>query len=433
MISTRLSALAAVFIALAGTSQAIAQGGPAGVTTDLVSQRAVAETVSVFGQIVAGRQSDVATRVMGVAVEAPLRVGDIVQAGDVVFQLDTERLKIELQQAQAELTIAEAGVAVAKARVDRTQKVFERTQSLVANSTVSQAQLDDRSGEYAEALGSLRQAEARITAANAGLSRAQYDLDNAVVKAPFGGTVLEVTAEVGEFVPAGTVVVRLLDNYREGPFKIAATQDDQTVLARTDAGGELSLSLRAVLPTEFTSTRTRPVRFALTGTPDAIAVGQSVTLDVPVSRPEDVIVVPKDAVVQASGGWQVFVHQDGKAVPRTVQIGRAIGDAFEVIDGLAIGDEVVVRGNERLRPGQDIAPTLIGGEEGSAARAGAAPTAQTNSAFLHSAGSRSSLPRTSASRLSWSKPTGRAPPRSRSNAKSSIRRKKRSGVSKAWK
>ncbi|MEL6643338.1 MAG: efflux RND transporter periplasmic adaptor subunit [Pseudomonadota bacterium] len=343
-------------------SPVVAQGRPASVTTDLVTTRDVAETVSVFGQVVAGRQSDVAVRIMGVAEAAPLRAGDVVQQGDVLFELDTERLEIDLQQAEAELIIAEAGVAAAQARADRLQRVLERTRSLVSNATVSQSQLDDRAGEYAEALGNLQQAQARITAARAGLRAAQYDLDNAVVRAPFDGTILEVTAEVGEFVAAGAPIARILDN---GALEVEANvpsrfvdalQSGQTVAGRTDTGGAMSLELRAILPTEFSSTRTRPVRFTLAEGAPQVAVGQSVALDVPVSAAQEVVVVSKDAVVQSAQGWQVFVHEDGKAAPRIIEIDRAIGDAFEVVSGLVPGDEVVVRGNERLRPGQDIAP-----------------------------------------------------------------------------
>jgi hypothetical protein len=67
------------------------------------------------------------------------------------------------------------------------------------------------------------------------------------------------------------------------------------------------------------------------------------------------------------------VNEDGKAAPRTVTIGAALGDQFEVLSGLVPGDEVVVRGNERLRPGQDIAPQGQGdpaGRPSGAAQAG---------------------------------------------------------------
>lgn len=350
---------------------AVAQGGPAGVGTDFVATREVSETVTVFGQIVAGRQSDVAARVMGVAENSPLRVGDEVTKGSVIFQIDTERLQIELEQARAEISIAEAGIAVAQARADRTKKVLERTETLLANSAVSQAQLDDRSSEYAEALGSLQQAQARMSAARSGLNLAAYNMENSIVRAPFDGIVLEVSAEVGEYVSAGHVVVRLLDSgalevEANVPSRfIGALQSGRSVMARTDTGSEVPVTLRSILPTEFASTRTRPVRFSLTERNADIAVGQTVTLDVPVSLPEEVVAVPKDAVVQAQGGWRVFVNDGGKAQPRQVEIGRSIGNMFEVVSGLEVGDEVVVRGNERLRPGQEIMPTPqgTGGEE----------------------------------------------------------------------
>ena len=65
-----------------------AQGRPAGVTTDLVRTEMLAETVSVFGEVVAGRESEVAARVAGIATEMPLRIGDWVSAGDVLARLD---------------------------------------------------------------------------------------------------------------------------------------------------------------------------------------------------------------------------------------------------------------------------------------------------------------------------------------------------------
>jgi hypothetical protein len=86
-----------------------------------------------------------------------------------------------------------------------------------------------------------------------------------------------------------------------------------------------------------------------------------VTLDVPIGAEREVVVVQKDALVQARGGWTAFVNEEGKAAPRTVVIGAALGDRFEVLSGLVAGDEVVVRGNERLRPGQVIAPIDEGG------------------------------------------------------------------------
>jgi RND family efflux transporter MFP subunit len=338
----------------------LAQGRPAGVTTEVVVAQNMSETVAVFGQIIPARESDVAARVMGVVTEVHVRIGDAVTAGAILARLDTERLEIEVQQAQAESAITEAGIVVAQTRLDRAETALRRTESLAASSTASQAQLDDRAGLYAEALASFQQARARRLTSETVLRRAEYNLNNADVRAPFAGVVLDVPTEVGQFIQTGNVVARILDvatlevEANVPSRYIQALQKEVPVVARTDGGDTLTLALRAVLPTEFTSTRTRPVRFDLNGDVGMVAAGQSVTLDLPVSAPREMLVVPKDALVQANGGWRVFVNAEGKASPRTVSIGAAIGGGFAVLSGLTPGDEVVVRGNERLRPGQSI-------------------------------------------------------------------------------
>ena len=342
---------------------AFGQGRPAGVSTEFVRTSTTSETVSVFGEVVAGRESAVAARVGGVAQGVPVQVGDMVAEGDILARLDTELLEIELAQAEAQVAIAEAGIAVADAQLDRAQKALRRAVTLRRNATISEAQLEDRESDFAEARGAQSEAQARLKSSHTALDQARYRLKNAIVHAPFDAVILELSTEVGQFIASGSQVATLIDLQSleveaNIPARfVQALQPDQMVVATTDAGSTVSLLLRAVLPTEFSATRTRPVRFELATETTTIAVGQTVTLDVPVSKARDVLIVPKDAILQSRDGWSVFVHQDGKAMPRPVEIGAALENAFEVVSGLVEGDEVVVRGNERLRPGQDIAPT----------------------------------------------------------------------------
>lgn len=342
---------------------AMAQGRPAGVSTALVGTSQMAETVAVFGEVVAGRESAVAARVGGIAQDVPIRVGDLVSEGDILARLDPELLEIELAQAEAQIAIAQAGISVSEARLDRAEKAFRRAETLRQNSTIAEAQLEERASDFAEARGAQQEALARIQASQNALEQARYRLDNAVVRAPFDAVILDVATEVGQFIASGSQVATLIDTSAleieaNVPSRfVSALRSDQSVTATTDVGDTITLTLRAVLPTEFAATRTRPVRFEIEDGTAAIAVGQTVTLSVPVSAPRDVLVVPKDALVQAQGGWSVFVNEDGKAMPRTVEIGAALNNSFEVLSGLAEGDEVVVRGNERLRPGQEIAPS----------------------------------------------------------------------------
>ncbi|WP_425092568.1 efflux RND transporter periplasmic adaptor subunit [Tropicimonas sp. S265A] len=341
-----------------------AQGRPAAVVTELVETRTLAETLPVFGQIVASRDSAVAARVAGIVDTVAVLVGDRVKAGDLLAELDTELTEIEYDQALAARSEAEAGIAVAEAQLARARDTLSRTEGLRDTAAFSSGRFEDLRAELAQAQGQLAQAQARFSNAEASLAEVSYTLSRAKITAPFDAVVLSVEADPGQFISVGAEVARLLDISAleveaQVPAQfIAAVETGVDVRGETEQGIELDLTVRAVLPTESTATRTRPVRFtvdlgALNG---SVALGQSLTLQVPIARPRDALSLPKDALVQGAQGWTVFVNADGTAQPRPVTIGVAMGDRFEVLGGLSEGDEVVVRGNERLRPGQAIQP-----------------------------------------------------------------------------
>ncbi len=367
MISLARFGLIAIVVALAPLSAA-AQGRPAMVTTETVVPRVLSETLPVFGTVVASSDSDVAAQVSGVVERVAVLVGDEVETGDVLAELNTELSRIEYQPAEAGLAEAEAGMAIAEARLNQARDAFARIQGLEGTAAFSAGRFDDAEAALAEARGALAEAEARRLSAEAVLGLRRYNLDKARIVAPFPGTVLSVEADLGQFLASGAAVARLLDT---ASLEVEASVPSQYVAAlrrglevdgQTEDGEPMRLTVRAILPTESATTRTRPVRFTtdFNGSARPVAVEQSITVSIPVSLPREVLAVPKDALVQAPGGWSVFVNAEGVAQPRPVEIGVAMGDGFEVLGGLAPGDEVVVRGNERLFPGQPINPMPAG-------------------------------------------------------------------------
>lgn len=355
----------AILSVLSSAGVGFAQGGPSLVVTEQVEIRTLAETRPIFGEIVAQRDSAIAARVAGIVDEVGVLVGDHVEPGDVLAVLDRQLLGIELAQAEASLAESEAGIEVAEARVIRTQDVFSRIDALSGTAAFSEGRLEDTRGAFSEASGQLAEAQARLLNAQAALERARYNYERARITAPFRAVVLAVEADPGQFISSGEPVARLLDMTT---LEIEANVPSQYIVGlspelllsgETEDGTALDLMVRAILPTEFASTRTRPVRFTadLQSLVGRIAVGQSITVSVPTDAPREALSVPKDALTQSSNGWSVFVDEDRVATPRTVQIGVAMGDRFEVLSGLNEGDFVVVRGNERLFPGQPIQAT----------------------------------------------------------------------------
>ena len=357
---------AALCLAFTLTSGVNAQGRAASVITEIVELGPISDTTPVIGQLVASVEAAVAARRAGIAGEVLFTIGDKVQKGDLLVRLETEQIEIESRSAQASLDTARAGVAAAEASLALAVQGLNRQTRLQGSTAFSRAQFEDLEQEAARARGELARAVAQVGMAEASMSMMAFNLENTEIRAPFTGVVTERIAQPGQYLRVGDPVARLLDADRleieaDVPTELTSglpPGKEVTVLF----GDEITATatVRAVLPIETIATRTRPVRFTadLSGVdPLRIAVGKSVSLEIPVSAPREATLAPKDSLVQArGGGWSVFVVEEGKANPRPVTLGVSSAGQIEILSGLDVGDEVVVRGNERLRPGQDVAP-----------------------------------------------------------------------------
>ncbi|MEO0545984.1 MAG: efflux RND transporter periplasmic adaptor subunit [Pseudomonadota bacterium] len=344
-----------------------AQGRATAVGVQTVEMREVSETIPVFAEIVTSRDGAVASRVAGNVDAVHVLAGSRVKQGDLLAELNGELSGIVIAQAEAQIAEALASIATAKVRTASAQARFDRIAALKQSGSVSQRQFDDAETELSVARSQLAEAEAREQSRKAQLAEAQYRFERSKIMAPFSGVIIEVSTIPGAYIQAGSSVVRMIDIdaveiQASVPTRyVKSLQPGQTMKASFETGEELPLNLRAVLPLEDPSTRTRSVRFTSPGLSAIgnMAVGQALTVQIPVGEARSVLSVPKDALVQGRGGWSVFVAAEGKAQPRTVQIGVALGGRYEVLSGLQEGDQVVVRGNERLRPGQSITPNEV--------------------------------------------------------------------------
>jgi RND family efflux transporter MFP subunit len=366
--------LRALVILALSAAPALAQNRPAGVVVDAVVSEVFSETTPILGRIVAATRSVVAARTPGVVSRAPARVGDRVAQGDVLAAIETDRLDIDRATAEAALAMAQADFAAAEADRELAEQALNRISGLRDSSAFSTGAFEDRETEAARAGSRLSAAAARIESARAELARMEYDMTHALTRAPFDGVVIERHAEPGAYLPLGAPVATLLDVNdleieADVPAElIEALSPGLSVAARVGAR-DVAATLRAVVPEEVVSTRTRPARFTLSDGAQGAAAGQSVTLMLPTAPPRQALTVAKDALVQSARGWTVYVAQDGVAQPRQVEIGAPVGDRFEALSGLSEGDWTVVRGNERLRPGQEIDPRTQDGEQVAAAAA----------------------------------------------------------------
>ncbi len=356
-----LGLLLVTALAMSGFDAAVAQDQPALVQVDEVRTEPLNQTRPVLGRIVTKQQGEVAVRVGGQVSSVAVDVGDQVEKGAPLVELDAEPVQYGLDLANAEYETALADQATAEAEIELLESELARLARLKKSAAFSKAQLEDKVRQIAVAKRRMSAATARLGQYQAKQRSSAKDLDDMVIRAPYAGVVSRRLVSPGAYVRPGDAVVSLID---DRSLEIEADVPVDQLEALTPganleviiAGERYGADVRAIVPEENPLTRTRAVRL----TPEfgdetsGLAVAQSVTLEVPIGLTRDVMTVDKDGVIQRPNGAIVFLVKNQAATPQPVQLGAAVGGRFEVLGGLEEGDLVVIRGNERLQPGQAV-------------------------------------------------------------------------------
>lgn len=337
-------------------------GPPANVVLDTVVEEPIGQTTPVIGRFVAREAGPIAARIGGAVLEMNVEVGDRVESGSLLAVLDRERLELERDRYASAVTQQNAQLATSRADLAKARNDLKRLEGIRQSAAFSQARYDDAVQEVALQSGRTAVTRAQLVQAENQLKRAERDLSDASIQAPFPGVVSETHTEVGSYLNVGAPVVTIindtaLDIEADVPSnRLSGLTQNTVVGVRLDNGSRTTARLRAIVPSENPRTRTRPVRFEpdISEVSGTLADNQSVTVLIPVGDARTAVTVSKDAIIESAGNMIVFVARDGAAQPTPVTVGDGTGDRFVVLSGLKPGDEVVVRGNEQLRPGQRL-------------------------------------------------------------------------------
>lgn len=342
-----------------GLASSVAAQEPSLVRVEAVRFEPLTQTVPVIGRLVSLRSGNIAARIGGPVKQIFVKVGSRVTQDQVIAHLDDETLKADKDLAASELAEARADHATWAAEVELARTELKRQRRLRRSAAFSQAKFEDAEKKVAVAVSKVKRAEAKIAIKEAALERKILDMEYAVVRAPYDGVVVRRFTEMGAFVDKGEALVKLigdrsLEIEADVPYRrIAGLAVGRDVGVTLDDGTRHRARVRAMLPSENPLTRTRVVRlepnFAKTTRP--LAESQSVTIEVPIGSERRVLTVHKDAILKRQGIDLVYVVENDIAEPRAVTLGESVGGRIEVLKGLTDGELVVVRGNERLRPG----------------------------------------------------------------------------------
>ncbi len=341
----------------AADTKAVQRKGPATVpvTAALVTEADMPIILSAAGTVEALASVSVRTRVDGQIVTVGFSEGELVQAGQVLFQFDDRLVKAQIQQAEANIARDRAGLADAEG-------ILGRRETLIQKKITSEASLDT-------AKATVNALKASIAAGQAALEVQKTQLDYLTIRAPITARTGSLSAKAGTNVRAADATPLVtLNQVRPIVVAFAMPQTDLTVLRealKRGAKAEVlvpgSKPLRVVGDLTFVdnqvdkSTGTVMAKVTSKNEDEALWPGLAVEVILTVEVKPNMPSVPASAILPAQQGMIAWViGADNKVSPRPVKLERIVGQTAFLGDGLKPGERVVTDGQLRLSTGATV-------------------------------------------------------------------------------
>lgn len=344
---------------------------PAEVGIITLKAQAIDLTTTLPGRVTAFQTAEVRPQVGGIVKRRVYAEGTEVKAGSVLYELDPATY-------QAAYASASASLAKANALAKQAKLIAKRYEGLVAIKAVSQQENDD-------AQASAAQTQADVALAKAALDKARIELNYTRITSPISGRSGKSSVTAGALLTANqvqalTTVVQL------DPIYVDMTQSSSDFLALKRAIEQGGVSQRKRIPVTLTlsdgrsyehigsvafsestvdpSTNSITLRAQFPNPSGQLLPGLFVQAKV-VQGQQQGVLAPQRALSRNPQGdaTAMVLDQDNKVQPRVVKTSRAIGDKWQVIEGLEAGDRLIVDGLQRAKPGSVVEPVPFTGDQ----------------------------------------------------------------------
>jgi RND family efflux transporter MFP subunit len=344
-----------------------------------VERGPIRHTVSYVGSAEPFESVTVLPKVSGILSSFPVQIGDWVTEGDVIATIDDAEFSQRLDQARATLGLAEARLERSKINLKLAGRELERVESMAEEGLTSAQQLDRATTERDGAQADVQLAEADITRARAAWDEAQTNYQYTRVRARMSGSIDKRKVDSGTLVSPTTPLCTIV---RTEPAKIVLNVPESDIgMLRVGGGAEVSAAggsivvhgrVERIAPTVDVATRTMAAEIVIDNADGALRPGMYTQVSLLIDEKLDVVLVPERALVRREGRMETIRVSDGTAHVVQVTVGIIADDVAEVIEGLDVGDLVVVRGQYLVNDGDPVRYETPGDEAEDGAGDGAA-------------------------------------------------------------
>jgi len=326
------------------------------------------------GYVVAQRKSALASKVTGRLIWLGVEEGSLVKKDQVVARLDNQDVNASKNQAAANVNVARFNLEQAQAELRDATLSFNRNKELLSRGVVAQQAYDNALARYDKAVAAVAGAEAALKASTAALEGAAALMEYTMIRAPFEEVVLTKDADEGDIVtPLGAAanakasVVTIADmsslevEADVSESNLSQVRPGQPCEIQLDALPELRFrgEIHMIVPTADRSKATVMVKVRFTDKDSRILPEMSAKvafLSRPVKAEEEKprTALHQTALVNRKDRKVVFLVNGDRVVETPVSLGGPMGDMVEILEGVKLGDRVVLNPSDRLRNGSKI-------------------------------------------------------------------------------
>ncbi len=332
------------------------------------------------GYVTARREATVSSKVTGKVTEVLVEEGVKVKEGQVLAKLDDTNIKASLHLAEAQHESANAAIAETQARLKEADINLRRMTDLAKQNVSTPAELDHAQAEASSLKAKLEQQQAEIKVAERQVAAWQQQLDDTIIRAPFGGMVTSKNAQPGEmispmsaggsgsFTRTGICTIVDMDSLEieidVNESYINRVQTGQPVEATLDAYSDWKIPAKviAIIPTADRQKSTVKVRVGFDKLDARILPQMSVKVAFrepggSVGVASHGVTVPSSAVQHQNGRETVLVVQNNRAEQRTVNVASVGPNESIIAAGVAAGEKVILNPPATLKAGSPVKET----------------------------------------------------------------------------
>ncbi len=324
----------------------------------------IAEVLELVGSLEAGRDVEIRSRVSGQIRKLSVDIGDRIDSGQVLVELDDSEEREGVRQAEAALNVAQAAEAAQKLRVDAARRDRDRLRELGKKGVSTPQQREAAESTLAIAGAELKLAVSKAAQVDLEIQRSRLAMAERQIRSPLGGHVASRSVQAGDLAKPDVGLLRIIDlstvrtsvHVGEGDYRRLREQQVAEVSVDTFPDRVFVGRVERLAPILDPETRTAVVYIAVENPQGFLKPGMHARVRVVLDRREQVCVVPLAAIVDSERGPTLFVVADNGSTLNQVQVklGVVEGSVVEIISGVRNDDRVVTLGSHLVRDGQDV-------------------------------------------------------------------------------